>query len=343
MIKKILKRLYCLVYCLLKINWVSFFKNVDKKSNVVLWIPAYGLKYWGGDSFVWDMATINALVKKGKLNVIFGNKIGKISNKNIFFTVHEHYNLFQFQNYVSIFDHISKQLINQDNILFPKKNEVEFWENKILMHEEFDNHKINTPLTKYASSIKDVNKLNWEYPFLIKEPHSCSANGIYKINSQSELINLIDNKFLMRSKKFIVQKLINMRRDLRVIILKDKIVHYYWRINKDTDWKPTSTGHGSMVDFGNFPKKWEDDMIKTLNKLDLTIGGFDVAWDNDDLEGKPIYLEVSPVFQPNPVVDEKFNGSYGKYKKGINLFNSWDKKYVNIIFEIKKQYVNKTI
>jgi len=343
MIEKILKRCYCFFYAFSKINWITLFKNKNKNSEVVLWIPKRGYKYWGGDSFIWDVATLSSLIKRGEVNIVFGNRIGNVKNKKIFYTLHENYNLFAFENYVSVFEHICKQLVRQGNVLFPKASEVEFWENKIFMHKEFDKYDVNAPLSYYAKSFEDCNKLDWEYPFLVKEPHSCSANGVHKVNSKDQLVSLIDEDFLMRNENFIFQKLINMRRDLRVIVLEDEIIHYYWRINKDKDWKPTSTGYGSLVDFENFPLKWEENIVKTLKDLKLTIGAFDVAWENDDLDNKPQYLEVSPVFQPNPKVDEKHLKSYGKYKKGFSLFNSWDKKYVNIIFDIKEKYINKML
>jgi len=106
-----------------------------------------------------------------------------------------------------------------------------------------------------------------------------------------------------------------MRRDLRVICVGDEIVHYYWRINNDKDWKPTSTGKGSSVDFEFFPEQWRDFILSEFKKFNIPTGAFDVAWENDDLNTQPLILEVSPTYQVNPKVSNpKHLEAYGKFK-----------------------------
>ena len=117
----------------------------------------------------------------------------------------------------------------------------------------------------------------------------------------------------------IKQQLINMRKDLRVILVGGEIVHYYWRINLSGEWKPTSTSFGSKVDFGNFPEQWRQHIIDTFKKLELTAGAFDITWEGDDLSQEPLYLEVSPVFQPNPKIEMR-DKSYAYFKKMVNKF-----------------------
>ena len=112
-----------------------------------------------------------------------------------------------------------------------------------------------------------------------------SVKGVYKIENASQL-----EKLNFKNDIYIFQKLLNIRRDLRVTIVGDEIVHFYWRINNSKDWRPTSTGHGSSVDFVNFPEKWRNFIINEFKKLDLVTGALDIAWENDDLNNEPLIL-----------------------------------------------------
>ena len=73
------------------------------------------------------------------------------------------------------------------------------------------------------------------------------------------------------NKKLILQRLLNMRRDLRVILVGNEIILHYWRINLSDEWKPTSTGFGSQVDFENFPENWRSWIIDSFNKLKISL------------------------------------------------------------------------
>ena len=54
--------------------------------------------------------------------------------------------------------------------------------------------------------------------------------------------------------------------------------------------------------------------MDVIEKIDFPWGGFDIAWDNDDLESEPFVLEVSPCFDPNPPPPLKFADDYYKFK-----------------------------
>ena len=122
------------------------------------------------------------------------------------------------------------------------------------------------------------------------------------------------------------------------------IVHFYWRINKSKEWKPTSTGQGSEVDFITFPEQWREWIVEQFQKLNITTGAFDIAWQNDDLSNIPLILEVSPFYQPNPI--PKLNQNlinYGKWKKSVSLKDSYQIAMVDIIFRIQEFFVEEFI
>ena len=61
--------------------------------------------------------------------------------------------------------------------------------------------------------------------------------------------------------------------------------------------------YGSKVIFGDFPYKWEQKILDVHKKLDLDMAAYDIAWDNDNTDDEPYFLEVSPRFSPNPNMD----------------------------------------
>jgi glutathione synthase/RimK-type ligase-like ATP-grasp enzyme len=340
---KLIKRFLRIYFLFAKVNFLRLLKLHKKNSKNVVWILNKNIKYWGSDTCIWDFATISYFMDNNiPFKIKFGSNIGKISNSNILFTLNDTYNLFNFNNYNNSLLFIANELENQNNVLFPKKNELIFWENKIYMHKKFNDLGIKSPKT-IIKSINDTT-IDLPYPFLLKEPHSCASKGVHLIKNQEEYILLKnDIKFKLNNIEFLLQELIPMRKDLRVIIVKNEIVSYYWRINKSDTWKPTSTSYGSDVDFNNFPSIWKDLIIDNINKLNLTAGAFDITWYNDDITTEPYFLEVSPVFQPNPKIGYIEDTPYASYKNSIRLFNSWENNYINIIFIIKDLYLKNFI
>jgi glutathione synthase/RimK-type ligase-like ATP-grasp enzyme len=333
----IIKKLLLLFYQFKSLNILVAIKLYNRKSENIIWIYRKSVFHaFRSGQLVTDTALINSFVKLGKdYRIVFSREIGKVSNANIFFNLRDDYNFFKFDNYVDVLDHLTSQLEDQNNRLLYSNWEVSFWENKIHMHNVFDELCISTPPTRLIKSVEEFEQLVLRFPLLLKKPHSCSANGIFKIRDLNHFVEELSNLSISEKREgVLIQDLIEMRRDLRVILVGEEIVLHYWRINMDKDWKPTSTGFGSVVDFGNFPEQWRGHIIDTFKKLNLNTGAFDITWQNDDLSGIPIYLEISPAYMPNPrnfVVDEP----YSKFKSALRINNSYESEYVKIVYKIK--------
>jgi hypothetical protein len=300
----------------------------DKETDVIIWAPIFSWKYLIRDRILIDFAHINSLSKrKIKFKLYFGKNIGKYNSKLIYLAYDFEHNIFGLNDYTKQLFLVIRELEKQSNIVFPTSNEFLFWENKQYMHEEFERLEIPHPKTEIISNFNDVDLTKYSFPFLIKEVHSCQSNGIYKIEKPLDYFNL---RSKIEGSIFLIQELLNMRRDMRVTIVGDEIVHFYWRINNDSEWKPTSTGHGSSVDFVNFPARWKQFIVDEFLKLNLVTGGLDIAWQNDDLSGTPIILEVSPTYQLNPVIfNLDHTKNYGLYKKkSIFGNNSYLNQYI---------------
>ena len=333
LIRKIMFFIYLLKATKLK---GLFCKN---ESDVIIWAPIFTWKYLIRDRILMDFAHINSLSKQNvNFNLFFGKNIGKYYNKIIFLAFDFEQNIFGLNDYTKQLYFIIAELEKQNNIVFPTSNEFLFWENKQYMHEEFERLKISQPQTLIITKFHEVDINIMKFPFLIKEVHSCQSNGIFKIEKPADYFHLQSK---LQGNVFLIQELLNIRRDLRVTIVGNEIVHFYWRINNDKDWKPTSTGHGSSVDFVNFPLEWKNFIISEFLKLNLTTGALDIAWQNDDLSKPPMILEVSPTYQLNPITTkEEFIKQYGHYKKhSICGKNSYLNQYIIQTFAIVEKIV----
>lgn len=287
-----------------------------------------------------DLCTLRILLEKNlKVRVFFGPKFGKMHNKYIYLSAGSETNLYGFDNHASPLHFWTKQLEEQGNRCFLNHHESLFWENKIHMHQQFSKLEIPSPETHLICVADLRNKdVPLSFPFIIKWPHAAGSAGLYSISNAKDLEVFLDNYRDYDRSEVIVQERLNMRRDLRVICAGNEVVWHYWRINLGSEWKPTSTGHGSKVDFENFPEQWRAWILEQYAKLNLRCGAFDIAWENDDLNTQPLILEVSPSFSPNPMpVDPTWLPRYGKYKKKLLWKDSYIERHMLLQYEIRKK------
>mgnify|MGYP006088383839 FL=1 len=335
------KKIMFLFYLYSKTNFEGLVK--DENCDIIVWTPKFNWKYFYSERLLTDLAYINSLSNKGvKFRRVKALDIGNYWGKTIYLPYDKYDKTFGLVDYTKQLFLIISELKKQNNVVYPKFNEYLLWENKAYMHEKFEVLKIPHPNTRIFHSFDDMVPLKPDFPFLIKEVHSCSANGVYKINNEADLISIRKS---LTGTTFLVQQLLNMRRDLRVTIVGDKIVHFYWRINNANEWKPTSTGHGSSVDFVNFPEKWRVFIIEQFLKLKIVTGAFDIAWENDDLNNIPLILEISPTYQLNPVTtNSKYLQAYGEYKK-YSYFgkDSYTNQYIAQTFDVIDKIVEQRL
>jgi hypothetical protein len=329
-------------------NWAAFYRLYDKHADNVVWLmpnrpnlKALVLYLAGSSEHLNDVALINGLLAiELPFRLVWGRKIGQCYKKNIFYNMSIQFNSHGFHNYSAAMTAILKQIEQQNNRLFPSTEEAEWWENKAFMHQKFTELGISQPETQIVKKEAAINYADIEYPILLKEVHSCSSLGVHKAQNEVQLRQLIAAQYAKGATVFLLQKLIDMRRDLRVIFVGDEIVLHYWRINQGKDWRPTSTGHGSTVDFDYFPEQWRTFITEQFKRLNLRTGAFDIAWQGDDLSTTPLMLEISPSYQPNPKPNDTMKHlPYAIYKKKYIGKGNYHSAYIKIVFEIKKQLV----
>jgi len=321
----------------------------DTGAEYIIWIPHFfSLNFWLSDNLQKSLGAFHYLRCNDKEVSIYTRKdVGRFRNKKIIFYGSDRFDDYKYLDYVSILIFISKELEKQGNEVFPSSSEISLWENKSKMHELFSERGIRCPHSIIVN-VKNVDVVGVEefpYPALIKEEHSCSSEGIYRVNNADEAKSIISSEFIVKNNKnIILQELLEMRKDLRVILVGKKIVLHYFRINLSDEWKTTSTGSGSRVDFESFPEEWRDWIIETFSRLSMVTGAFDIAWQNDDLSTEPYILEVSPLYQPNPIPKNETDlSTYGEWKKSVRLSNSYQEAVVDVIFNIQKSFILEVI
>ena len=319
-------------------------------STTVLWLhhryPDSWLGFIGsGDSVLKDVALINALAEADiDFRVVSGNAIGSITNSTIVYSI-DTFNPNRLLNYSASLMTTLRQLEAQGNTLYPSADEAELWENKGFMHRRFDELGINSPETLIISRHTDLGATldgaGFEFPLLVKEPHSSNSQGVHKIASMAELQTLRRRLEHDGANELLVQRLLDMRRDLRVTMIGGEIVHHYWRINTSDEWMPTTTRKGSQVDFVSFPEQWRSTIVGAMDKLGLRNGAFDVCWDADDLDTEPYFLEVSPAYTPNPAPTAPFaERPYSDFKAQSFGRDSYTAAFAELVFDLHRRMVD---
>lgn len=346
MFLKVITQFITLLYCLFfKINWFDFFKYKNKNATLVLWIwpcfPGRILDYFFRAIVLHDLAYLDALIKnKQPFKLVIGKKIGSIRNSTVIITPSELYNVNRFGNYNAPLLSIIQSLEYQNNKVIPNSFEIAYWENKHIMHQRFKEFGIHQPETLIIE-LKNINEnliAEFTFPALIKEVHSFSSKGIYKVNSKNEALNILDNIRQKGNQYALIQKIVEMKKDLRLIMVGTDIVLHYWRVNNSDEWRPTSTSFGSSVDFEYLPQKWKNYFSDLNNKLQISVGAYDITWENDDENNEPIILEVSTTFLPNPAPPAKYKAlPYKTYKKKFFIKNPYFKGRANVIFDVRKK------
>lgn len=347
-IRRILRRFIQVGWALRFVPWGAVRRLKKADANTVLWIhhryPESMFRYLTKEETILkDLALVAAVAKRGQpFRIVWGNKLGEISNSKVLYSI-DQYNPDGIQNYSAQLVGALNQLLEQGNEIFPELSAARLWENKVEMHAHFDAHHVNSPTTAVVerNDVASAVALDagLEFPLLAKEPHSCNSAGIYKCSDAAELDALWSRLKAEDHDDLLVQSLVDMSSDMRVIIIGDEIVLHFMRINREKgEWQPTSIQKRSDADYENFPERWRAGIIETLHRLGLRNGAFDICWAGDDLTTEPIFLEVSPAYHPSPKPPPAFASKpYSEYMDQLTGPNSYPKAFVSTIFEFSDQ------
>lgn len=340
-LKYIIYQLTAILTSFQKIGVRKFILNYDKSAeNIILFFPRSCIDLFNYFSRAWilhDLSIIYFFVKSNrKFSIKRIKDIGRIRQKNIFYQFTYFTNTYNFEDHSNYSYYLLKKLEENSCTLYPKAEEMLYWENKVFMHKEFERLNINCPRTTIVDFKSDLTKINHTFPLLIKEPYANHSKGIYLIENINDLMTKAKVIFSY-SNYFLVQELINMTKDSRTVVVNGEIVYHYWRSKEKTkEFKTTSTSNGSKLDFTEHLEKNKKIIIDYTNKLGLSQAAYDITFENDDENNPPIVLEVSSSFLLNPIPKKNLlDLPYMSYKNKPVLFGKERAKQM-LDFKYKK-------
>jgi glutathione synthase/RimK-type ligase-like ATP-grasp enzyme len=340
------KRAALLSHIAQRVPWQGMRRLYDPDADLVLWLHhryPRSLATWTlrGDTVLKDFALINAVVERElPFRLVTGAEIGAVVNSRVVYSV-DAYNPARVRNYSASLMAALRQLEAQGNVLYPSADEAEWWENKVFMHRRFEELGIRTPPTTIVERDSELDEDALDYPLIAKEPHSHGSLGVHKLDGPDELRELRRRMAADGLYELLLQQILDIRRDMRCTLIGGEVVHHYFRVRHSEEWAPTSTRHGSTVDFRLFPERWRALILDAFARTGLRSGAFDVCWQGDDLETEPYFLEISPAYTPNPAPPEAFaDRPYAEFKGQITGPDSYPAAFVALVFELQRKVVD---
>lgn len=353
-IKRIIKTSRHLMYILFNTNWVGYIKYRKKGAKHTVISNLFTSGKFSTEGICWEFGYINYFIKN-KIHFDYTSLRSPLYDKIIYWSPELTTTPINIRNYTSLFVHIAKELEDQGCTIYPNSYEINYLENKVFMYEQFKLRNIPHPHTSILSSYNPdlVSSLNpndsdserINFPLIWKGEHSAGSKDVKLIKSKDELISLIDQpNFKIKNPTLILQEFCDIRRDLRVNVIGDEVVLCFWRINRSDSWKPTASEFGAQISYEEIPTHLFKEFIEITKKLDIDIGGFDVIFEDDDVQKPYKILEVSPRYSPNPKYSvQNKNYTYSQFKSRILTLRSWAYLQSQEIFNHAYKYVDYTI
>jgi len=172
--------------------------------------------------------------------------------------------------------------------IFPH-NYYHFLGNKIAQTDLFNLLQIPQPRTKiyYGRDRLEPIERDFTYPFVAKAPIGSSrGRGVFLICRPEEL-----SPYLKTHNPAYIQEYLPIERDLRVVVIDGNLVHAYWRIHVEGDFR-NNVAQGGTVSFENIPAEALDFAMETALKCRFEEVGLDIC----EYGGKYYVLEANMVF-----------------------------------------------
>ena len=182
-----IKRILRLYYSIQLAGFWKLYKSYNRNSTNVILVPTY-IKGYFLNSLEHDFVLASVFANAGKkYRFVHLSKSETIKNSFVVYNPHEIFGE-GYINYSKRLADIVKLLEANNNIVFYSSKDIEWWENKSFMHKQFDLLGVRTPETHIIplKELHDNYVLPIAFPFLIKEEHSCAAQGVHKVNNYEQ-------------------------------------------------------------------------------------------------------------------------------------------------------------
>jgi ribosomal protein S6--L-glutamate ligase len=147
--------------------------------------------------------------------------------------------------YADIFDTMGKRT-------FPNYHTYKYTMDKIKQTALFNLLKIPHPRTRvfYGNHQKSKILNHFEFPFVAKVPRgSALGRGIYLIRTQADL-----DRYIELNRAAYIQEYLDIDRDLRVVLIRGRIILAYWRIARPGEFR-SNVSQGATISFDNIPEE----------------------------------------------------------------------------------------
>lgn len=219
--------------------------------------------------------------------------------------------------------------------LYPSSFDVSYYENKKRIHELCDERGIRAPKTVYCESVQVAEQAAAKigFPVVVKHPYGCNSFAMFQCAKAEEFRGLIE-KYFAENACCIVQEQLSIGKDLRINYVGNQSICSYWRVKAPGTFS-TATRYGSQVDHFSVPEEGIRFADEVRRAIGTPMAGIDMAWKDDDLSGEPYLLEISPIFDLNPMPLEPVR-SWARFKKSWG----WKKHYRSVHLQVVARHLD---
>ncbi|WDP93246.1 MAG: ATP-grasp domain-containing protein [Desulfobacter sp.] len=159
--------------------------------------------------------------------------------------------------------------------IFPSIAAYHLGHDKVEMTRSFQalcpEHVLKTGIHRLENTGFDELADRFGMPFVCKEIHSSSGLGVFLIKSREDF-----NYYAKTNPTIYVQEYIPLERDLRIVVIGDRVVSAYWRVG-GMDSFHNNISRGGKICRESVPKDIVDKVLTIAQGLGINYAGFDVA------------------------------------------------------------------
>ena len=157
---------------------------------------------------------------------------------------------------------------------FPSSHTYTFAQDKIKQSALFRLLQIPHPRTRVFYGKRQQSKIrdHFAFPFVAKIPRgSAMGRGVYLIENERAL-----EDYCQQSRLAYIQEYIPCDRDIRVVVIGDKVAHAYWRIAAEGEFK-ANVAAGGRVSLENVPTEARELALHTATACRWDDVGIDIC------------------------------------------------------------------
>lgn len=175
--------------------------------------------------------------------------------------------------------------------VFPSEASYRLGHNKIEMTRAFQLvAPANTPYTMILANTDYNAEKVWEempLPFIAKLPKASQGNGVWLIETPQDW-----REYLAKSDVIYVQEMLEIDRDIRIVIVGDQVITSYWRLQSEHGFYNNVSKGGTVDHDSPVPQAALDLAIYLAHTLGVNHAGFDIAMVGDH----PYVFEFNRLF-----------------------------------------------